>query len=364
MPSPDTERLSGRLRGVLEPVVAAAGFELDAVEVRAAGRRHAVTVVVDRPDDGGPTGVGLDDVAQLSRSAAARAGPPRAPDRRLVHAGGHLAGRGPAADQPAALAPRAPAPGRDQPHRRDRAHGPGRRGGRGVGRPAGRREERELRDARLREIDPRRRSRWSSRSAAAAEVDLLDPAAATRERGGGPMNVDIAGAARHRAGEGHPVRDRHRGHRDGAADRLQAHRRPPGARPDRHRPQDRAGPGDGPETRRGRHSTTEWDDTPEGFGRIAATTARQVILQRLRDAEHERTYGEFAAKEGEIVAGVVQRDARANARGVVIVQLRRQTEGVLPQAEQVPGETYRARRAACAATSSASRAGCAAPRSR
>jgi transcription termination/antitermination protein NusA len=84
----------------------------------------------------------------------------------------------------------------------------------------------------------------------------------------------------------------------------------------------------------------EWDDTPEGFGRIAATTARQVIVQRLRDAEHERTFGEFAAKEGEIVAGVVQRDARANARGVVIVQLSPQTEGVLPQAEQVPGETY------------------------
>jgi transcription termination/antitermination protein NusA len=84
----------------------------------------------------------------------------------------------------------------------------------------------------------------------------------------------------------------------------------------------------------------EWDDTPEGFGRIAATTARQVILQRLRDAEHERTYGEFSAKEGEIVAGVVQRDARANARGVVVVQLSGQTEGVLPQAEQVPGERY------------------------
>ena len=40
----------------------------------------------------------------------------------------------------------------------------------------------------------------------------------------------------------------------------------------------------------------EWDDTPEGFGRIAATTARQVIVQRLRDAEHERTYGEFAPR--------------------------------------------------------------------
>jgi N utilization substance protein A len=84
----------------------------------------------------------------------------------------------------------------------------------------------------------------------------------------------------------------------------------------------------------------EWDDTPEGFGRIAATTARQVILQRLRDAEHERTFGEFSAKEGEIVAGVVQRDARANARGVVVVQVG-ETEGVIPPVEQAPGESYR-----------------------
>ncbi|MBC6449366.1 NusA antitermination factor [Actinokineospora alba] len=83
----------------------------------------------------------------------------------------------------------------------------------------------------------------------------------------------------------------------------------------------------------------EWDDTPEGFGRIAATTARQVILQRLRDAEHERTFGEFSAKEGEIVAGVVQRDTRANSRGMVIVQVG-DTEGVLPAVEQVPGESY------------------------
>jgi N utilization substance protein A len=83
----------------------------------------------------------------------------------------------------------------------------------------------------------------------------------------------------------------------------------------------------------------EWDDTPEGFGRIAATTARQVILQRLRDAEHERTFGEFSAKEGEIIAGVVQRDARANSRGMVVVQLG-DIEGVLPPAEQVSGEHY------------------------
>ncbi|UXA19901.1 transcription termination factor NusA [Mycobacterium sp. SMC-4] len=87
----------------------------------------------------------------------------------------------------------------------------------------------------------------------------------------------------------------------------------------------------------------EWDDTPEGFGRIAATTARQVILQRLRDAENEKNYGEFSAREGDIVAGVIQRDARANARGLVVVRMGSETkgsEGVIPVAEQVPGERY------------------------
>ncbi|MHA6800787.1 transcription termination factor NusA [Bounagaea algeriensis] len=83
----------------------------------------------------------------------------------------------------------------------------------------------------------------------------------------------------------------------------------------------------------------EWDDTPEGFGRIAATTARQVILQRLRDAEHEKTYGEFSTKEGEILGGVIQRDARANSRGMIVVEFG-ESEGVIPPAEQVPGENY------------------------
>ena len=87
----------------------------------------------------------------------------------------------------------------------------------------------------------------------------------------------------------------------------------------------------------------EWDDTPEGFGRVAATTARQVMLQRFRDAENEKNYGEFSAREGDIVAGVIQRDARANARGLVVVRLGSETrgsEGVIPVAEQVPGESY------------------------
>ncbi|MEO3757414.1 transcription termination factor NusA [Mycobacterium sp. B14F4] len=88
---------------------------------------------------------------------------------------------------------------------------------------------------------------------------------------------------------------------------------------------------------------SEWDDTPEGFGRVAATTARQVMLQRFRDAENEKTYGEFSAREGDIVGGVIQRDARANARGLVVVRMGSETkgsEGVIPAAEQVPGERY------------------------
>lgn len=87
----------------------------------------------------------------------------------------------------------------------------------------------------------------------------------------------------------------------------------------------------------------EWDDTPEDFGRIAATTARQVIMQRIRDAEHEQRFGEFATHEGEVVSGVVQRDARANARGMIVVKIGGDAtgaEGLIPPAEQVPGETY------------------------
>jgi transcription termination/antitermination protein NusA len=80
----------------------------------------------------------------------------------------------------------------------------------------------------------------------------------------------------------------------------------------------------------------EYDDTPDGFGRIAATTARQVILQRLRDAEDELTFGEYAGREGDIVAGVIQqgRDPRA-----VLVNLGK-IEAILPPTEQVPGERY------------------------
>lgn len=80
----------------------------------------------------------------------------------------------------------------------------------------------------------------------------------------------------------------------------------------------------------------EFDDTPAGFGRIAATTAKQVILQRLRDAEEDVTFGEYAGREGDVVTGVVQqgRDPRS-----VLVDIGK-LEAILPPQEQVPGEEY------------------------
>jgi N utilization substance protein A len=83
----------------------------------------------------------------------------------------------------------------------------------------------------------------------------------------------------------------------------------------------------------------EYDDTPTDFGRVAAMTARQVILQRLRDVEHDQTYGEYSGREGDIVTGVIQADAQAAQRGLVLVDIGK-VEVVLPSSEQVPGEQY------------------------
>jgi transcription termination/antitermination protein NusA len=80
----------------------------------------------------------------------------------------------------------------------------------------------------------------------------------------------------------------------------------------------------------------EYDDTPQGFGRIAATTAKQIILQRLRDAEDDIKFGEFSGKEGDIISGVIQQGRDPND---VMVDLGR-LEALLPMAERVPGESY------------------------
>ncbi|HWG95383.1 MAG TPA: transcription termination factor NusA [Mycobacteriales bacterium] len=90
----------------------------------------------------------------------------------------------------------------------------------------------------------------------------------------------------------------------------------------------------------------EWDDTPEGFGRIAATTAKQVVLQRLRDAESDVVHGEWTGREGDVVSGVVQQAPQrpgAPPNRNVMVKLgaaEDALEAVLPPAEQVPGERY------------------------
>lgn len=80
----------------------------------------------------------------------------------------------------------------------------------------------------------------------------------------------------------------------------------------------------------------EFDHTPAGFGRVAATTARQVIMQRLRDAEDERKYGKFAASEGDILFGTVQQSRDPRVARVDLGDI----EAILPAAEQVPGEDY------------------------
>ena len=72
------------------------------------------------------------------------------------------------------------------------------------------------------------------------------------------------------------------------------------------------------------------------LGRIAAQTAKQVIYQKLRDAEREMTYEEFAGREGDIVTGIIQQDSHR----YTLLDLGK-VEALLPQAEQVPSEPYR-----------------------
>jgi transcription termination/antitermination protein NusA len=79
----------------------------------------------------------------------------------------------------------------------------------------------------------------------------------------------------------------------------------------------------------------EWDDTPKDFGRIAAQTAKQVIFQRIREAERDLKYEEYAGREGDIVTGIIQQSDNR----YTLLDLGK-VEALLPQAEQVPYERY------------------------
>ncbi len=76
-----------------------------------------------------------------------------------------------------------------------------------------------------------------------------------------------------------------------------------------------------------------FDVTPDGFGRIAAQTAKQVMMQRIREVERELKYEEYAGREGDIVTGIIQQ----NDSRYTLLDLGR-VEALLPQAEQVPFE--------------------------
>ncbi len=77
-------------------------------------------------------------------------------------------------------------------------------------------------------------------------------------------------------------------------------------------------------------------ETKEDYGRIAAQTAKQVIIQRIREAERESVFDEFKGKQGEIISGIVQRVETGN----VFIDLGR-TTAILPREEQIRGERYR-----------------------
>ena len=79
----------------------------------------------------------------------------------------------------------------------------------------------------------------------------------------------------------------------------------------------------------------EEDKTPDSFGRVAAQTAKQVLLQRLKEAERDIVFDEFNGKLHEIMTGVIQRVENGN----VYVELGKSV-ALLPMSEQVPGETY------------------------
>ncbi|MFL5798551.1 MAG: transcription termination factor NusA [Actinomycetota bacterium] len=83
-------------------------------------------------------------------------------------------------------------------------------------------------------------------------------------------------------------------------------------------------------------SEKEVEVTDEFKGRIGAQTAKQVIYQKLRDAEREMTYEEFAGREGDVVTGIIQQDSHR----YTLLDLGK-VEALLPQAEQVPSEMYR-----------------------
>ena len=230
---------SDELRGLLEPFVTDAGFELDALDVRApaAGTRSRSWWTPT-------TESGLDDIARLSRAASDELDSNEHLVGGLLHAGGHLARRRPAADRSAALAARPPAPGDGPPAARPTGrrglHRPGRGGGRRRRHAAGRRR------------GCARCATPTSRTPACRSSSGPPPTRRSRcstpacERGGGrAVNVDIAALRTIEREKDIPFETVIEAIETAL---LTAYKHTEGhqvARPGRHRPQDRRRPGDG-----------------------------------------------------------------------------------------------------------------------
>jgi ribosome maturation factor RimP len=325
---------AARLRGLVAPEIALVGYDLEDLTVTAAGKRSVVRVVVDK--DGGVT---LDDVADVSRTIGDVLDRVDESDPGLLGASYVLEVSSPGVDRPLTQ------PRHWRRNVRRLVTATLREGAAVTGRVLSADDEAVLLTC------PGSSSGWRTPTSCAAACrwssDARTPWRTTPSRPPRRTSEDRHDRpARTGAREGDLVRPRRERDRDAPAHGVPAHRGRPAARARRARPQDRRGRRARQELAEDGTVAREYDDTPEGFGRIAASTAKQVILQRLREAESALSYGEYAGREGDVVSGIVQQAPQrpgAPPNRNVMVKLGTQEdalEAVLPPTEQVPGEVY------------------------
>ena len=239
--------------------------------------------------------------------------------RGALHPRGHLPRRRPPADAAAPLAAQPRPAGQGDHHRGRDADRPDRRERRRRRRPS------TCRAPRARWATTRSPRRWCRSSSTAR------PERTRRRDGHRPEHPADAGA-----GEGDLLRRARRGDRAGPADGVP---QDAGRRGAARASSSTASPATSrcwPPRSTTRATRRRVRRHSRGFGRIAATTAKQIMLQRLRDAEDDIRYGEFSGKEGDIVSGVIQQGRNPDDVMVDLGKL----EALLPMGERAPGERY------------------------
>ena len=309
-----TDQTRDRLAGVLTDPLAATGLDVEAIELTQAGRRRMLRVAVDK--DGGVT---LDDIADATREVS-----------RVLDDTDAMG------EQPYTL--EVTSPGTDRPlvHPRHWRRNQGRlvtvslADGRGGHRP----DRRQRRDP-----CRRRRRRAAARGRLRRRGQGQDPDRVQPEGVLSRMDIDM-----------NILRSLER-EKEISFDilveaieqaLLTAYHKTPGAQTTARVQLDRKSGHVtvfAAETDEEGNKLAEYDDTPAGFGRIAATTAKQIMLQRLRDAEDDIKFGEFSGKEGDIISGVIQQGRDPQD---VMVDLGR-LEALLPLGGAGAGGALRAR---------------------